>query len=265
MGLTCAQRLFAAERVTDFSVPVAPGSATTYAQLAATVFGDSGRDPASGAVVTTADKALRQPGTRQRVTLPAGARIEAAEVLRVRGDGRRNLVILWEAAAEMETPGNATVLAVFPEGAVEPTDVVSVQTDTMCDTDDGRLLAVGPDEAFFIRNGHNNSNQTYLDTGLFHIVDGRLRRIADVFTLAVRADDCRHSFAEALIWKVTPTAGAAYPAVTATVRLIPETGCRSASKPQAYAETYVWDAANKRFRPKGQGFARLDAFNQALF
>jgi hypothetical protein len=251
--------------VADLGAPVAPGSPRTFAQLAGAVFPGLARDPETGEFATTAEKVLRQPGTRERVTLPAGARLGPVEAFRVRGDGRTCLVTLWTVAAETGFPGDtATVLAVFPEGAGDPTDVASVQTDVFCDTGTAGLLAIGPDDAFVIRNHHSNSNQSYLETGLFHIVDGRLRRIASVFTLDVRAD-CGHTFFETLAWGVARREGGAYPDITATVTLSPRTDCpggRPAVRARVFRETYRFDPAGRRYLPTGKGFGGLDAFNE---
>ncbi len=256
-----------AQPVTDLDARVWPSAEITFAQLGSAVFPGATRDQGSGALVTGPEKVLRQPGTKERVTLPEASRIDAVKAFAVRGDGRRYLVTLWTVAASTGYPGDAsTIVAIFPEGAREPpdpTDVVSVQTDSFCDTWDGKRLEIGPDDAFFIRNQHNNSNQSYLDTGLFHVVTGRLRRIAQIFTLDVRMD-CAHTFFETLSWRLEPQAGGPYPDIVATVKVSPRTDCKggkTAVRPRTYAETYRWNAAEKRFAPMGKGFGGLDAFN----
>lgn len=253
-----------AERVTDFERPAWPSSARTFAQLGQAVFPGAGLDEESGALVTARDKVLRQSGTRERVTLPGLTRVTEVEAFPVRGEGRRYLVTLWDAAASVGHPGETSrILAIFPEGAGEPTDVVSVQTDSFCDTNDGKLLPLGPDDAFFIRNQHNNSNQSYLDTGLFHVVDGRLRRVAEVFTLEVRLD-CPHTFFETLSWRVLPGAGGGRPGVAASVRVSPRTDCpggKTYVRPRDYGETYRWDPARRQYQSTGKPFEALDKFN----
>jgi hypothetical protein len=265
MALAGYARPVPAQRVTAFDAKIGPESLLTYAQLAETLFKGATGNPDSGELTTVEDKVLRQPGTKARVTLPEGARIGSVAAFLVRGEGRRYLVTLWSAVADMGTPGDgATILAIFPEGEREPTDVVSVQTDVFCDTGDGKFLSIGPDDAFFIRNSHNNSNQSYLNTGLFHVVDGRLRRIAEVFTFDVRAS-CAHSFQETLDWRVEPVSGNPYPSITATVKLSPADDCKTSKaspKPRVFTESYRYDAAGKRFVPQGKGFGVLDAFNE---
>lgn len=265
MVLLGQSQLGLGERITDFDSKVGPEFTLTYVQLADAIFKGATTDAASGQLKTVAEKLLRQPGTKERVTLPEGTPLGPVEVLTMRGDGRRYLVTLWTAEASVGYPGDrATVLAVFPEGACEPTDVVSVQTDVFCDTGDGKLLSIGPDDAFFIRNSHSNSNQSYLNTGLFHIVDGRLRRITEVFTFGVRSS-CAHSYKETLDWRVEPVSGSPYPRITATVNLSPTDDCKTSKaspKPRIFTESYRYDAAGKRFVPQGKGFAVLDAFNE---
>ncbi|WP_300157154.1 hypothetical protein [Solidesulfovibrio sp.] len=249
-----------------FDDPVLPGDGRTFLALVRAVF--PGIAEEDGALVTTRDQVLRQPGTKERFTLPAGARLTGAEALAVRGDGQANLVVLWSLAAETENPGGgAAVLAIFPGDADVPADVASVGTDVYCDLADGRLLALGPDHAFFIRNHHFNSNQSYLDTGLFHVTASRLRRVAQVMTLSVRGA-CNAAFEERLDWETSPRPGAVYPDVTAVVRLSPGPGCRKgpAGLPTgALRETYRHDPASGRFTARGKGLAALDTFNERNF
>lgn len=254
-----------AAAVEDLDTPVAPGSNLTFARLGQAVFRGVARDEAAGGWAITTEKVLRQPATKERVTLPAGARIGSVEFFRVRGGGRTFLVTVWSVAAQIEYPGDrATVLAVFPDGAEEPTDVASVQTDVFCSVKYKELLDLGPDQAFAVYNRHSNSNQSYMDSGLYHIVDGRLRRIASVFTLDVRMD-CGNTFFEILRFGVSPRPGSDRPDVTATVALSPRTDCpggKTSIRPKTFRETYRFDPGQKRYLPLGKGFAALDAWNE---
>lgn len=251
--------------VEDLDTAVAPGSDLTYARLGQAVFRGVARDEAGGGWAITADKVLRQPATRERVTLPAGAKVGSVESFRVRGGGRVFLVTVWTVAAQIEYPGDrATVLAVFPDGQGEPTDVASVQTDVFCSVQTKELFDLGPDQGFAIYNRHSNSNQSYMDSGLFHIVDGRLRRIASVFTLDVRMD-CGSTFFEVLRFGVSPRPGSDRPDVTATVALSPRADCpggKTSVRPRTFRETYRFDPAHKGYLPLGKGFAALDAWNE---
>jgi hypothetical protein len=242
-----------------------PGSGVSYATLARAVFAGIGEGGEAAAWVTTRDKVLRQPGTKERAQLPAGSRLTGVEAFSVRSDGQPVLVTLWAFEADTDTPGGgATVAVLFPEGAREPTDVVSVQTDVFCDAREGRTLPLGPDDAFFIRNHHSNSNQSYMLTGLFHVVSGRLRRIAEIFTLDVRTD-CAGTFFETLAWTTKPRAGAGYPDVTATVRLSPRNDCpggRTTVRERRFTAKYRFDAAAGRYVEQGKGLAELDALNE---
>ncbi|WP_428564359.1 MAG: hypothetical protein ACP59X_02070 [Solidesulfovibrio sp. DCME] len=242
-----------------------PGAAVTYAALARAVFAGIDGPGQAETWVTTREQVLRQPGTRQRTTLPAGSRLTGVEAFAVRGQGKAFGVTLWSFTGEADTPGGGmAVLALFPEGAAAPCDVVAVQTDAFCDALQGKTLPLGPGEAFFIRNHHSNSNQSYLSTGLYHVVSGRLRRIAEVFTLAVRAD-CRQCFTETLDWRTAPRPGTAYPDVTARVRLAPCSGCggrKAAVRARTFAATSRFDAATGRYVASGSGLAALDAFNE---
>lgn len=251
-----------------FEAPAWPNAQLTMADLTLTVFPGAAYDRQAGTLVTGAEKTLRQPGVKQRAVLPENTPISAVRAMAVRGEGKPYLVTLWTADASVGHPGDTSViLAVFPEGAREPTDVVSVQTDVFCDTDDGKRLDLGPDEGFFIRNHHNNSNQSYLDTGLFHVIDGRLRRVASVFTLDVRLD-CSHTFFEKLSWRTSASPSGPRPDVAAAVAISPDPDCpggKTAVRRQTFAETYRYDPARKQYLPGGKGFAGLDRFNEKNF
>ena len=251
-----------------FDAPVWPDSRLTLGDLALAVFPGAAYDRQAGTLVSGPEKNLRQPGVKQRAVLPENTPISGVRVMTVRGEGKPYLVTLWTADASVGHPGDTSViLAIFPEGAKEPTDVVSVQTDVFCDNDDGKRLELGPDEGFFIRNHHNNSNQSYLDTGLFHVIDGRLRRIASVFTLDVRLD-CSSSFFERLSWRTTASPSGQRPDVAAAVAVSPDPDCpggKTAVRRQTFAEIYRYDPARKQYRPRGQGFAGLNRFNEKQF
>jgi len=117
---------------------------------------------------------------------------------RWRLDGSYLVLLCTAETNATEVPGGgAEVLAVFQQGSAEPQDVADVKGDTFCSFGEKPELSIGPDDAFTIVNSHSNSNQGYLDTALFHVHQGRLRRIDSVFTLSVRGL-CEKSFEETL-------------------------------------------------------------------
>ena len=131
-------------------------------------------------------------------------------------------------------------------------------------------LSVGTDDAFIIANSHHNSNQGYLITALFHIHGGRIRKIAEVFTLSVNSGTCETSFTENLDWSTEKDEGSPYLKVIAKVTLTtgpPEDmSCDSSKRfkrsTKVYNETYRWNNAKDRFITDGKGFKELDRFNE---
>jgi len=263
-----------AELVQDLDTPIAVGSALSYRQLVDRVFPGSGKAGGQGEVSTVAEKVLRRLGTRQRTVLSEGTRLTGFEVQRVRGDGRRYLVLRWDAEPPDGDMG-ASVVAVFPEGSAEPQDVADVQDDRFSSFGSRALLPLGPDDGFTVLNAHHNSNQGYLETLLFHIHEGRLRQIATVFTLRVRGA-CEHSFDEALAWRTVPEAGTVYPKVVATVTLTrgpdkeESEGCPTRTRKrtqETFSGSWRWDKAKQRYVADGstQSLERLQKFNQKSF
>ena len=140
-------------------------------------------------LVLTRDKMLRMPSTsKQRAALPKGTKLTEPWIpLTVRSEGKIYKILLLEGLRpEITEEGGwndgVAVLAVFPQGSIEPTDVVEVKQDQA--TSLGEIVSIGREDAFVVRNTHSNSEQSYALTDLFHLRDGRLRRIAgSIFTL----------------------------------------------------------------------------------
>jgi hypothetical protein len=154
---------FAAEENfgSNWNAPVGKGASITYAALMKSVFGDVKKAPASEDWITTSKKVLRRPGEKERAILPAGSRITYYSFVKVRGDGRRYLVLLFnvETNAAEVVGGGASVLAVFAEGKTEPLDVAEVKTDRFCSLGEKPPLPIGPGDAFTVGNSHHNSSQ----------------------------------------------------------------------------------------------------------
>lgn len=219
------------------------------------------------------DKALRMPGTsKKRADLPAGTVLSAPGFpLSVRSQGKKYMVLLWEGVRPEDSEdggfgSEVAVLAVFPEGSIEPTDVAEVKQDRF--TSLGQLVSLGDEDAFVVSSTHSNSGQGYALTDLFHLRDGRLRRIAgSIFTLSNNAG-CSKSFEETLRWRTEPD-GSNPPRIVATVDLIHSPGdftkdCRP--RPKAITETfennYRWDAAKAMYRDAGGSLDRLYKWNE---
>jgi hypothetical protein len=164
------------------------------------------------------------------------------------------------------------VLAVFPEGDSEPQDVADVKSDQLTSLVDQPPLPLGQDDGFFVKNHHFNSNQGYLDTSLFHIRQGRLRHIGNVFTFTLRGM-CARSFEQTLHWRTEPAGASPYPAVVATVTLTPgpgeyeAQGCpkRPPARPKTYSQTWKWNQAAERYQKAGDGLRELERFNRDKF
>ena len=251
---------------------VAKDSPLTYRKLIGAVFKDTREDPATGNLVTTAERVLRRIGTRERTILPAGTPLPFFAAIRVRADGRRYEILMIEAESDAtEVPGGgAAAVASFPEGASEPQDVAEVKADRDCFFGGPPFLPLGPDDGFTIVNHHQNSSQTYLITGLFRIQGGRFQRIDEIFTLSA-IGLCENSLQEILTWRTAADGSSPYPRILAAVYVTEGPGededpeCRERGiKPRktVFAETYRWDKARNRYAAIGKGFEALVRLNE---
>jgi hypothetical protein len=247
-------------------------NATAY-DAARRVFPGAEKDQA-GSLTLKRDKLLRMPGTsKARADLPEGTRMETPSAIAVRSQGKQFTVLLWngtrpEPSEDGGFAEGVAVLAVFPAGSVEPTDVAEVKTDRETFFGEPPLLALGAEEGFTLVNAHLNAGQEYAATTLFHLRDGRLRRIADAFTLG-SAGGCENSFRENLRWRAEPD-GDNPPRVIATVDLIhnPEgdgEDCGRTAKPRTeqFQDSYRWDSGKGQYRHEKGNSERLDKWNES--
>jgi len=259
----------------DWDAPIEKKSGLTSKKLLSSVFKGIREDSESVDLVTISEKVLRVPGSRERTVLPEGTRFTSFKAIRVRGDGRRYLVMFWDTESYTGAPDfGASIIAIFPEGSPEPLDIANVRSADYCSL--GKILSLGPVDAFTIDNSHSNSSQSYLYTDLFHIHDGRLQRIASVPMLSVQAG-CENSFDETLTWRTELLdAGSPYLKIVATVTLIKRPGdyerdsgnCPKSKKSwrkEVFWETYRWNNVKKRYVGPIKPFERLKRFNEKNF
>ena len=259
--------VFGADKATGWGRPVGAGTALEAAQR---IFSGATLE-ADGTLVLARDKILRLPGTsKTRAVLPAGTHLGPPEAEVIRSQGTKYLVLLWEGARPDSSEdggfGDAVaVLAAFPDGSGEPTDVEEVKLDRET------YLGKGPDlitdDAFTVINAHHNSSQGYASTDLFHIRDGRLRRIANFFTLSANAS-CENAFQEDLNWRVEPD-GEGPPRIIALLDLVHAParfldGCAKAPKPSTehFQDSYRWNAAQGRYLHESGNSGRLQKWNE---
>lgn len=215
---------------------------------------------ADSTLVLTRDTLLRMPGTsKARASLPAGTRLSRITSNRVRAQGKTYEVELWsgtrpDAADDGGFGESVAVLAVFPQGKPEPTDVAEVQTDRETYLR-GKLVPLGNDDAFEIVNAHLNAGEDYNDVSLFHLREGRLRRIAQIGIGAQRGGDCRESFQQRIHW-IVEAVGSGMPDVVAdleTIRAPAEIvkedcpGRKVRQRSEHVRTSYRWDAAKDRY------------------
>lgn len=260
-----------AAEVKNLDAPIAAGSKLSYRQLVKKVF-PGAKDAGPGRMEVADTKLLRRPGTRERTQVDEGMLLTAFDARWVRGDGRRNLLLSWSAVEAANKDDTALdtpfVVAVIPEGMSEPQDVADLKLDRFMSLSD-KLLALGPDDGFIVSGRHHNAGQGYLLEGLFHIRDGRLHRIDEIFALNVSAG-CVNTFTEAVNWRTEPDAAAPYPRIVATVtRQVgpdPEDHCPGKSahrKAETYTGSWRWDGARKAYAVENDAeLKRLAAINE---
>ncbi|MGB0127908.1 MAG: hypothetical protein WBP72_09735, partial [Rhodocyclaceae bacterium] len=211
-------------------------------------------------LVLTRDAVLRLPGTSKvRAELPAGTRLTRTASLRVRAQGKTHEVELW-GGIRADSSGNGgfgesvAVLAVFPEGESAPSDVAEVQTDRETYLRD-KLVSLGGDDAFEIVNAHLNAGEDHNQISLFHLRQGRLRRIGEINIGAQRGSNCQDAFRQRIHWVVEPKPGA-LPTIVADVETIHapmeivKEDCPDRKHRQSSSHartTYRWDKARDRY------------------
>lgn len=224
-------------------------------------------------LVLAREKVLRLPGTSaERAPLPAGTRLQAPSgALHLRSEGRRYTVLLWEGERPEGANGGGfgegvAVLAVVPEGQVEPTDVAEVKRDRF--TGLGPRVDLGAEDGFLLFNTHHNAGQGYQLADLFHLRGGRLRRVVDgLFTLSA-STGCRGSFEQTLAVRTEPD-GAGPRAIVLEVERVLEPpdqvrDCPRARAPrrERFADRWRWDAGRGMYRREGGTLDRLVRWNE---
>jgi hypothetical protein len=215
---------------------------------------------ANSTLVLSKDTLLRMPGTTKvRADLPAGTRLSRNASARVRAQGKVYEVELWRGArpAASEDGGfgeNVAVLAVFPEGERAPTDVAEVQTDRETYLHE-KVVPLGQDDAFELVNAHLNAGEDFNEISLFHLRDGRLRRIAQINIGSQRGATCRESFQQRLHWSAE-MAASGLPAIVADLETIHAPaefvqedcpGSKVRQRSEHARTSYRWDAAKDRY------------------
>lgn len=239
------------------------------------VFG-AGQPGPDGAWTLARDKVLRLPGTsRERARLPAGTTLRLTRTLQVKEGGHLHEVLLWEG----QRPGGegdggfgdeVAVLAVFAAGQAAPIDVAEVKTDRFTGFPNRPLLKLTAlDDAFTLHNTHHNAGQPYTEASLFHLRQGRLRRIA-VVDLLGEMSGCAKAFDESLEWLTEPDM-APLPIVVARVTLVhaPRAstgGCEGRLPPErreVFEDRWRWDSAKAQYLHQGGTLDRLDRWNDS--
>jgi hypothetical protein len=209
---------------------------------------------------------LRMPGTsRERAVLPAGTKLRLHATHRVREAGRVRELLMWQGQRpQAGLPGgfdvDVTVLALFRAGEPLPIDVAEVQTDRQTFFADPAVLTLSPeDDAFELVNHHANAGQPYALHALYHLRDGRLRRIAEIDLLGSFAG-CAKAFEQTVRWRSVPDADRALPRLIAEVQLVHAPlvhteACRPrpAVRRELYQAAWRWDAAGDRYRAESGG------------
>lgn len=236
----------------------------------------AGQAAPDGGWTLAQEKVLRLPGTsRERARLPAGTTLRLATTLQVQEAGRLHEVQLWAGQrpggeSDGGFGGEVAVLAVFAAGQAAPIDVAEVKTDRFTGFPSAPLLKLtAADDAFVLHNTHHNAGQPYTAASLFHLRQGRLRRIAEVDLLG-ELSGCAKAFDESLEWLTEPDM-ATLPIVVARVTLVhaPRAstgGCegrRPAERREVFEGRWRWDSAKGQYRDQGGTLERLDRWNDS--
>jgi len=228
------------------------------AQGARSVFPNAARVTADDTMAITRDLELRMPGTsKTRASLPADTQLMRFGALPVRAQGKTYTVELWVGDRKEDGEGgfgpHVAVLAVFPPDATAPSDVAEVALDRETYLAK-KAVPLGPDDAFEIYNAHLNAGEDFNQVTLFHLRDGRLRRIAEVGTYAARGGNCAQSTRQSVTWQAQgtdalPPVVADLETITAPADITREDcpGRKVAERRTHVRTTYRWDARQARY------------------
>ncbi|MFO1414478.1 MAG: hypothetical protein U1F10_11370 [Burkholderiales bacterium] len=222
------------------------------------VFPNGARMQSGDTMVITRDLELRMPGTsKTRADLWADTELMRFGSLPVRAQGKVYTVELWAGDRPADGDGgfgpHIAVLAVFPPGASAPSDVAEVATDRETYLAK-KVVPLGPDDAFEVTNAHLNAGEDFNQVTLFHLRDGRLRRIAEAGTYGARSPNCADSVRQVLTWQAQgpdelPPIVANLEIITAPADITKE-DCpnrKVAERRKLVQTTYRWDAKLARY------------------
>lgn len=236
----------------------------------------AGQAGPEGSWTLTREKVLRLPGTsRERARLPAGTTMRPVRTLQVKEAGRAHEVQLWEGTRPSgDSDGGfgdeVAVLATFAAGQSAPIDVAEVKTDRFTGFPDTPVFKLTvADDAFVVHNTHANAGQPYTEASLFHLRNGRLRRIA-VVDLLGEMSGCAQAFDEVLEWRTEPDM-APLPIIVARVTLVHAPrgstgGCDGripAERREVFEDRFRWDSAKGQYVRQGGTLDRLARWNDS--
>jgi len=115
------------------------------------------------------------------------------------------------------------------------------------------LVSLGDDDAFLIVNAQLNAGESFATESLFHVPDGRLRRIPTESSEATSGDGCKNVFRDELHWRSEAAASGGPPTVIAEIDTIAsprddttacDRGHKPAEKSTQVRHRYRWDAVH---------------------
>src|SRR6185312_10424251 len=193
----------AAEQLSD-EVPGHP--AITYGDLMKQAIPDLGPEDGGTWSGTDIPALLGLDGNPDQNDLAGGFAFATVDVLKVKEGGKRRILLLTSGT---RTDSFAEILAAFDDEASVPKllDLVDVGNDRFTSFGATAKLSSGTD-LFAIENSHSNSDQSYLDTALVFLRDGRFRLAASALSFGERS--CTHEMSETVRFKTVKRAGAVY-------------------------------------------------------
>ena len=253
--------------------PLGPRSSVRAHDVALRIF--PGASLVSHDLVLVRAKELRQIDTRdERTELPEGTRLFPPRLMPVQGQGKAWTLLLSEGERgdEQSSGGFASgvaVLMVLPSGEAEPTDVVELKTDRFTSFGAIDLPAAGDDDLFTIENTHANAGEPFAITGLYHIREGRVRRILEVAYVS-SLEGCAAAFAESLRIEGEPDPERGRPKLVVTVRVTtaPREWMADCEEPIPdpatieFADVYRWDVVRARYLRASGNLDGLNRWNE---
>lgn len=270
IGLVLVLALAGVARAEQLSDEVPGHAGITYGDLMKQVIPDLEPQDGGGWTGTDIPALMDLGGNPDENDLSGGFVFTSVDVLKVKEAGKSRILLLTDGT---QTDSFAEILAAFDDEATLPKllDLLDVGGDRFTSFGETAALGDGTD-LFEIDNSHSNSDQSYLDTALVFLRDGRFKRVASASAFGERT--CTHEMTQTPKFKTVARQGAPYRDIEVSVTqetTLTDLDCgdTSGERPKpgktVWRDVFRWDAARGAFVSKTDRLGALAKKNEKRF